>query len=165
MWVQDVNDAWERIYPLGLVGEPPSADMPDDVHKIYDEARRVAAQSPRSAAALLRLALQMLVDFLEPGSAAINSKIGKLVQRGLQPQTQQAMDVLRVVGNNAVHPGQIDLDDEPELLPGLFRLANLVIDQMITVPTHAQSLFDALPQRARDQISQRDGSAGAASTT
>jgi hypothetical protein len=148
---------WALVHPLTVLGEKPNRDMPDDVRRIYDEARRVGGMSPRSAAALLRLALQVLVDELEPGSGNINSKIGALVQRGLHPQTQQAMDVLRIVGNNAVHPGQIDVSEDPGLLPGLFRLANVVVDQMISVPRHAASLFDALPQQSRNQISRRDG--------
>ncbi|GII05306.1 hypothetical protein Pta02_73140 [Planobispora takensis] len=54
------------------------------------------------------------------------------MQDGLHPQTQQAMDVLRVVGNNAVHPGEIGPDDDPELVPGLFMLVNPVVEQMIS---------------------------------
>jgi hypothetical protein len=156
LWESNGNGVWAMVHPLGALGEKPNRDMPDGVRRIYEEARRVGGLSPRSAAALLRLALQMLIDGLEPGSGNINSKIGFLVQRGLHPHTQQAMDVLRVVGNNAVHPGQIDVDDDPNLLPGLFRLTNVVVDQMISMPKHAASLFTALPQQTREQISRRD---------
>lgn len=99
--------------------------MPPDVLAVYEEARDVSGISKKSAGALLRLALQMLVDDLEQGSAPINTKIGELVKRGLDPQVQQAMDVVRVVGNNAVHPGQIDLDADEDLLPARFALINL----------------------------------------
>jgi len=158
IWLKG-EDGYSMIYPVGLIGEPPNKDMPPDVLRVYEEARRAAPVSRRSAAALLRLALQMLVDQLETGSGDINTKIGRLVQKGLLPQIQQAMDVLRVVGNNAVHPGQIDLDDDPELVPGLFRLANLVVDQMISLPQHAQSLYSSLPvpPAAKHQVSRRDG--------
>ncbi|MFI1995703.1 DUF4145 domain-containing protein [Actinoplanes sp. NPDC020271] len=155
LWRQ-VGEDWVMAYPRGIIGEPAEQDMPGDVRAIYEEAQAVAAVSRRSAAALLRLALQMLVDHLVPGRGDINSKIGKLVENGLRPQTQQAMDVLRVVGNNAVHPGQIDVDDDLMLLPGLFRLINVVVDQMISIPSHAQALFDSLPQQARDQVARRD---------
>jgi hypothetical protein len=156
-WRHSDDGNASMIYPVGFLGEPPNDDMPQDVRGIYEEARQVAPTSRRSAAALLRLALQMLVDHLDTDPGDINKKIGRLVQRGLHPQTQQAMDVLRVVGNHAVHPGQIDLDDDPILLPGLFRLANVVVDQMISIPKHAQSLFDSLPPGARAQIEKRDG--------
>jgi hypothetical protein len=159
MWRQVGEGKFTMAFPTGVVGSPPSEDMPQDVAEIYEEARRVAVSSRRSAAALLRLALQMLIDHLEPGRGDLNSKIGKLAQRGLLPHIQQAMDVLRVVGNNAVHPGQIVLDDDPELLLSLFRLTNVVVDQMITAPEHAKSLFESLPEQARAQVSRRDGAA------
>ena len=113
--------------------------------------------SKKSAAALLRLALQVLVDDLEPGSGTINDKIGALVQKGLDPGVQQAMDVLRVVGNNAVHPGQIDLDADDALLLALFGLLNLIVDQVITRPKMLAGLFGSLPQTAQDGVARRDG--------
>jgi hypothetical protein len=133
--------------------------MPDHVRAIYEEAQDVASISRKSAAALLRLALQVLIDELEPGPAKINDKIGRLVRRGLDEQVQQAMDVLRVVGNNAVHPGQIDLDAEDDLLPALFSLINLVIEQVIARPNRVAALYLTLPESARQAIQKRDRTA------
>lgn len=144
------------IYPLNRQGEAPHNDMPAGVLVIYDEARSVAPISRKSAAGLLRLALQMLVDGLEPGSGSIDSKIGGLVQRGLDPQVQQAMDVLRVVGNESVHPGQIDLDADDELLPALFNLVNLIVEQLISRPKHVSGLFSKLPESKKNAIQRRD---------
>jgi hypothetical protein len=146
------------IFPRKRVGPQPHVDMPPDVHDLYEEAREVSATSRKSAAALLRLALQVLIDQLEPGKASINDKIGALVRRGLDPQVQQAMDVLRVVGNNAVHPGTIDLDQDEDLLPSLFGLLNLVVEQVITRPKHVAALFGTLPTTAQAAIAKRDAS-------
>ncbi|WP_165945357.1 DUF4145 domain-containing protein [Micromonospora sp. KC723] len=126
---------------------------------VYEEARSVAERSPRSAAALLRLALQMLVDGLVPGSEKLDTKIGKLVAQGLDPRVQRAMDVVRVVGNNAVHPGQIDFDELPEIAASLFGLINLVVEQMISRPKHVDALFQTLPQQALDGIERRNSRA------
>ncbi|GHJ49337.1 hypothetical protein Cs7R123_66790 [Catellatospora sp. TT07R-123] len=156
VWYRTNTDGWRMVFPLSKVGVSPSADMPDDVRAIYEEARDVSTLSPRSAAALLRLSLQMLVDDIEPGSGQINDKIAKLVQKGLDPQVQQAMDVLRVVGNNAVHPGEIQIDNSTDLVGSLFALVNVIVDQMISRPKRIGTLFAALPQRSRDQIAQRD---------
>jgi hypothetical protein len=152
IWREDV-----MIYPLRRQGEDPHSDMPADVLAVYEEARSVAPVSKKSAAGLLRLALQMLVDELEPGSGTIDSKIGALVKRGLDPQLQQAMDVLRVVGNESVHPGQIDLDADDDLLPGLFNLANVIVEQVVARPKHIGGLFAKLPQTKLDAIQKRDG--------
>jgi hypothetical protein len=35
--------------------------------------------------------------------------IGNLVKKGLPPMTQESLDCVRVIGNNAVHPGELDL--------------------------------------------------------
>ncbi|GAA1018510.1 hypothetical protein Aple_081310 [Acrocarpospora pleiomorpha] len=148
---------WTLIFPFRSVGPLANPDMPTKALEVYLEAQRVAPVSRRSAAALLRLALQIVVDDLVPGNEAINNKIGRLVEQGLLPQIQQSMDVLRVVGNNAVHPGQIDLEEDPDLVEALFMLVNLVVDQVISRPKQAQALFDALPEQNRRQIARRDG--------
>jgi hypothetical protein len=145
------------VYPAKYDAEPPHPDMPAEVLAIYDEARAVSPHSRRAAAGLLRLGLQMLVDELEQGSGDINTKIGALVQKGLDPTMQRAMDVLRVVGNEAVHPGTIDLDADDSLLPGLFRMINIVVEQVVTRSKEASSLFGILPPEKVAAIERRDG--------
>ena len=137
----------ELLWPIPLrsPGPPPHEDMPPSVQKLYLEASAVAGASSRAAAALLRLALQVLVDDLAPGSGRIDDKIGRLVRSGLDPQVQKAMDVVRVVGNNAVHPGQIDLDSEADLIAALFGLINIIVEQMVARPKHIAELYGALP--------------------
>lgn len=146
----------EMIYPGERFGPQPHEDMPGSVRALYEEAREVGTVSKRSAAALLRLALQILIDEIEPGSGSINDKVAALVRSGLDPQVQQAMDTVRIVGNNAVHPGQIDLDDEPEWVPVLFVLLNLIVEQVVSRPRQVADLFAALPATAQAQVARRD---------
>ncbi|MEU0314990.1 DUF4145 domain-containing protein [Nocardioides sp. NPDC006273] len=146
------------VFPLNRQGEKPHPDMPGDVLAIYNEAREVAPVSRKSAAGLLRLALQMLVDELEPGRGKIDTKIGALVQKRLDPQVQQAMDVLRIVGNESVHPGEINLDEDDDLLPALFNLVNIIVDQVIARPKHIGGLFAKLPEAKLAAIERRDNS-------
>jgi len=39
------------------------------------------------------------------------------------------MDSLRVIGNNAVHPGEMDLTDDTEAASALFNLLNFVVEE------------------------------------
>jgi hypothetical protein len=86
----------------------------------------------------------------------INEDIAKLVQDGLPTKIQQALDVVRVIGNNAVHPGLITIDDNPEVVLALFKLVNLIVEDMITQPAQVRTMFDALPNTIKEQIEKRD---------
>jgi hypothetical protein len=63
----------------------------------------------------------------------INNDIRARVAKGLSAEFQQGIDVLRVVGNNAVHRGQIDPDD-PSTVRSLFVLINIIVGSMVSVP-------------------------------
>ena len=157
VWVQlDDPDRWMLAYPPNRLGTPPHSDMPPKVLAVYEEARAVAKSSPRSAAGLLRLALQMLVDELDPSRGNLDAKIGKLTSRGLDERVQRAMDVLRVIGNNAVHPGRIDLDEEEDIVPSLFGLLNVVVEQVISRPKQIDALYAGLAGEALQGIAQRE---------
>lgn len=69
---------------------------------------------------------------------------------------QKALDVGRVIGNNAVHPGQIDLKDDRATAEKLFGLVNLIADIMVTQPKHIDAMFQGLPEGARKAIEKRD---------
>lgn len=143
------------IYPT--TGEFPLAnsDLYDDVKEIYAEASTIAQQSPRAACALLRLAVQMLLEHLgEKGT--IHDGIKNLVNKGLDPQIQQALDTLRVTGNHAVHPGVIDVDDITNVQP-LFSLINIIADALISQPKRVQETYNSLlPDKDRNAIDKRD---------
>jgi hypothetical protein len=130
--------------------------MPDDVKADYTEARSILGFSPRGAAALVRLALQRLMLHLGEKGTNLNDDIGSLVSKGLPIDIQKALDSLRVIGNNAVHPGQIDLRDDLPTAAALFELLNLVVESTITQPKKIQELYSKLPQAALAQIQRRD---------
>jgi hypothetical protein len=133
--------------------------MPEDVKVDYSEARSIIALSPRGACALLRLGVQKLcVDLGEKGKD-LNTDIANLVKKGMPEEVQEAMDSLRVIGNNAVHPGELDLRDDAETASALFNLLNFVVDEMIAQPNRRRSIFAKLPVKAREAIQRRDGNA------
>ncbi len=146
------------IFPTATSAPPACADMPQSVRDLYDEAASVVNASPRAAAALLRVATELLIKELTGGSGSLNDQIGNLVAKGLSIEIQKALDVLRIVGNNAVHSGQINLDDNEKVANSLFGLLNVVVEKMITFPAHIEKLWDGLPQGNKDQVKQRDNS-------
>jgi hypothetical protein len=147
------------VYPSGGTAPLPNPDLPQDIQDDYEEARAILACSPRGAAALLRLAIQKLCKSLGLPGSNINNDIAELVKGGLLPAVQQALDAVRVIGNDAVHPGQIDLRDKPETASALFQLVNLVADQMITAPKQAAAVYASLPEKLRHAVAKRDGRA------
>ncbi|HUE80281.1 MAG TPA: DUF4145 domain-containing protein [Sphingomicrobium sp.] len=146
----------QQVYPQAAEGALPNPDLPPEVMRDYREASGILNQSPRGAAALLRLCIQKICGEVGGTGKNINEDIKLLVSKGLDARVQQALDVVRVVGNNAVHPGQIDLSDDRATAEQLFNLVNLIADRMISQPKHVQSMFDGLPEEAKRQIAKRD---------
>ena len=137
-------------------GPRPHVDMPANVKADYDEARTIVIASPRGACALLRLATQKLADDLVDGDGNLNAKIGELAAQGLSTEVTQALDALRVVGNNAVHPLEMVLDDDVDTATALFECLNLIVEDRIARPKRVGELFSKLPQSAREGIAKRD---------
>jgi len=144
------------VWPRAVTAPRPHAEMPDDVRDDYNEAREIAAVSPRSASALLRLSLQKLMVALGEKGQNINEDIGSLVKEGLPVEVQQSLDALRVFGNNAVHPGEIDLRDDQATAMALFDVMNFIVDSQISQPRKLGELYNRLPLTAREQIERRD---------
>lgn len=144
------------IIPAEAPVPPPHPDMPAPVVGEYHEARSIFARSPRAAVALLRLAIQKLMPELGEKGENINADIRALVAKGLPMQVQQAFDFCRVVGNNAVHPGEINLNDTPEMGQHLFSMINFIVEDRITRPKQIAELYAQLPEPARVAVEKRD---------
>jgi hypothetical protein len=138
-------------------GPAPAADLPADIKKDFVEARVIGGQSPRGAAALLRLCVQKLCKHLGEDDGNLNNAIGNLVRKGLDAGVAQALDTVRVIGNEAVHPGTMDLRDDVQIAERLFELVNYITDAMITQPARREALFGQIPPGSRAGIDRRDG--------
>jgi hypothetical protein len=144
------------VYPEKIVAPIPNEDLPDDVREDYMEARTIIHKSPRGAAALLRLAIQKLCRFLGESGKNINNDIAELVKKGLNPNVQKSLDIVRVIGNEAVHPGIIDLKDSPEIAIKLCTIINIIADLMITQPKLIEQMYSGLPEDKVKGIESRD---------
>ena len=146
----------KMIFPDATTAPLPHPDFPEEIKRDFEEARSIASRSPRGAAALLRLCIQNLCVELGESGHNINDDIAALVEKSLPVEIQQALDTVRVVGNNAVHPGQIDLRDDVATATSLFELTNIITDRMIGQPKRTKAMYNKLPQSAKDQIQERD---------
>ena len=149
------------LYPPFRFDIEPNNDMREDIRADFDEARAVLDLSPRASAALLRLCVQKLCNQLEVPGDTINDHIKELVKKGLDPRIQKTLDIVRVIGNEAVHPGQLDMKDDRFTASKLFALVNRIAFDLITHPKEVAALYDdKLPESKKEGIAQRDAKKG-----
>ncbi|MFM0636679.1 DUF4145 domain-containing protein [Paraburkholderia metrosideri] len=147
------------LYPVTRAAIDPNEDLNSEIRLDFEEARTILDLSPRGAAALLRLAVQKLCAQLgEPGEN-IDKDIAALVQKGLNPIVQKSLDIVRVIGNESVHPGELDMRDDRDTALQLFGLVNAIAEQMISHPKRVEQLYAKLPEAKRNGIEVRNAKA------
>lgn len=151
IWLHD-----RLLYPATMTGPAPNGDLSADVMRDYEEARSILDQSPRGAAALLRLAVEKICIELGAAGKDINVQIADLVSKGLPDEVQQALDAVRVIGNEAVHPGKLDLRDDRDTAMSLFNLVNFIVEDRITRPRQRSTIYGMIPPDKRKAIEARN---------
>lgn len=148
------------VYPMNEAQIPsPEEHMPVEIKKLYNEAKSVYHLSFRSSCALLRLALEKLLIIVGAKGNSINSRINNLVvEQKIPTSVQQALDTIRILGNDGVHPGVIDISDNErkENALMLFLLLNIIVDRMIKADMQIQQFYSLIPESKRKAIEQRD---------
>lgn len=141
IWVNE-----KMILPDTSNAPSPNDDLSDEVKKIYDEAAQVLLNSPRAAAALLRLALEKLCKELESAEKNLYDDIAFLVKKkGLSSEVADAMNGMRKAGNIAVHDaGTINLHEEEGNAPIMFELINFIARELITEPKRRKHFYAKL---------------------
>ena len=155
----DDKSIWSKEIMIepNIGGVPfPNQDIPKDLIADYCEARDILNKSPRGSSALLRLVVEKMCIELGCKGKNINDNIGELVKKGLSPKIQQALDYVRVIGNNSVHPGKIELTDNKEIAIKLFELVNLIAEVTITQQKEVDQLYNSLPKKQIETIENRD---------
>lgn len=145
----------KMIYPISSVTPLPVENMPMDVKEDFLEGRKVVGASPRAAAALLRLALSKLMIHLGESGKNLDDDIANLVRRGLPPKIHNALDAVRVIGRDAVQPGEIDSRDNAHTNVTLFDLLNMIVEVMISQPKKVSELYGKLPSSKRRTTDRR----------
>jgi len=147
------------IFPESKVGVEPNIDLSDEIKEDINEARLILPHSSRGAAALLRLSIQKLCKSLGEKGKNIDDDIASLVKKGLDPLVQKSLDIVRVIGNEAVHPGELNIKDDPQTAYELLEIINSISDQMISNPKKINALYNRLPEGKRKGIENRDKNA------
>ena len=133
---------------LGLL----RSEMPEKVLEIYREASSVFPKSPRASAALLRLALQILLETVlgDDAKKRIVDNIGILQdKKSCSVQLIKAMDIIRHEGNESVHPGEINLNDNEDEARYLFVLLNMICEEFFSAPKRLEESYSLIPEGKR----------------
>lgn len=146
----------KMLWPGDSLASLPHEAMPENCVADYMEARDIIARSPRGAAALLRLVVQKLMPHLGQKGKNIDDDIAALVKSGLPAQVQQALDSCRVIGNESVHPGEMNVGDEPEIAVQLCELINFIVDNQIAQPKRIEAIYAKIPAKKQEAIKRRD---------
>lgn len=143
----------KMIYPIASNVSKPNDDMPDNVKEIYLEARNVLNISPKSACALLRLALEMLMGELDVDGRTLNDKINNYCDKyNSDNRLIKACHLLRLVGNDVVHSGVLDVGDNEDIARAMFGILNEIVDETITKKNKMDVIFESLPKNKTDSI-------------
>ena len=101
--------------------------LDEKIKVLYREAATIFQDSPRAAATLLRVLIELLCKQLgQKGS--LRDCIDELKKKGLSSRIIDALDICHLIGNHAVHPSRIDLEEEPDKVKFLFYLVNEIAE-------------------------------------
>jgi hypothetical protein len=144
------------VYPLKLEVSRAHVDTPAEILPDYNEAAEIFAISPRASAAILRVALEKLLNFIGLKGDDINGNIKNLVELGLSEELQRSMDIIRILGNESVHYGSVNLNEDRTTANKLFLIFNLIVEKTITNRNMLADIYDQLPENKVNGIKQRD---------
>ena len=152
LWLGDA-----MIYPRVGEAPPPHEEMPPQIRKLYEEARGVLPASPRASAALLRVALEGLLEEAGYRQGRLADRLEKAREDGkLSAGTYELAEVLRYAGNAAAHyePWKIDPsqgEEDRKMVYRLFVFINDVTEELIAKPRLDEEAMRKINERVREE--------------
>jgi hypothetical protein len=140
LWLND-----KIIYPPLSFAPWPTEDMPLNIKDVFLEARGVVTSSPKAASALLRTCLRNLMTHLGESGKNLELAISNLTKKGLPEKFHDALWAVRVIGTEAVKPGEISLKDDFDTAITLFNLINMIVEATISQQKKVNQLYTTLP--------------------
>lgn len=150
IWVDE-----KIVYPKPRLTPLPNEDLPDKIKADYEEASAIVKDSPRGACALLRLALEKLMKHLDKDNKnkTLNDAIKNFIEKEKPDETlQKALHSVRVTGNNAVHPKELDISDNREIAIILFEIINHIAEKTLSSVKQIDKIYNLLPENAKKDI-------------
>jgi len=150
LWLGDA-----MIYPRVGGAPPPHEEMPPQIRELYEEARGVLPASPRASAALLRVALEGLLEEAGYKQGRLADRLQKAYEdRKLSASTYDVAEALRYAGNAAAHyePWKINPsegEEDREMVYDLFTFVNDVTEELFAKPRRDKESVRKLNERVR----------------
>lgn len=84
--------------------------------------------------------------------------IAELVKLDIPEHIQQGLDAIRVYGNEGIHAGEINLNDDQDTVMFLFGLINIMVEELISRKKKIKDFYSKLPVSKIKGIANRDKS-------
>lgn len=138
------------IYPQISLIDKPNKDMDQKDKDWFNEARDIFDRSPKAAGALLRSVLESILrkKFFEKHSTSMLGSIlnDNVVKNMLGNDVMSVCETCKLIGNNASHSNGlallIDENEQKEQVILLFKLINLVANEIISEPLKKKNLLN-----------------------
>ncbi|WP_234508620.1 MULTISPECIES: DUF4145 domain-containing protein [Thermus] len=145
------------LYPQTGEAPPPHPDVPPAIRELYEEARGVLPASPRASAALLRVALEGLLEEAGYEKGSLADRLKRAHEEGkLNAKIYELAEVLRLAGNAAAHYELWKIDpskeqEDREMILALFEFLNEVTEELIAKPKRLEEMKQKLSGRLREE--------------
>ena len=144
-------DQKNMLKPAKMAVPDPSEDVPKDIKEIYIEAGKVLIYSARASGALMRLALELLLQQINKNDLKLNENVNKMKESNISGPLIKALTILRVNGNDIMHTGVINIFEKKEDITYLFDLFNMIVEELITRPKKLDESYSRIPESKRKQ--------------
>ena len=141
----------KMLLPRKMTVPDPPKDIPPKIKEIYNEAGKVLIDSSRASGALMRLALEQLLQNINNNKLKLYENVNNLIASNIPEPLIKALTILRVNGNDIMHTGEIKIFESNEDVLYLFHLFNMIVEELITRPKKVKELYDKIPESIRKQ--------------
>ena len=157
--------SWELI-PASRA-KPMPAYIPASIVQDYNEACAIESLSPKASATVARRCVQQVIrGFFSVSKAKLYDEIQEIKGR-VSPETWEAVDALREVGNIGAHAEKdinIIVDVEPGEAAALIRLVEILIEETYIARHRRRDELDAVKKIAAAKKAAKGGPAPPAAT-